>query len=396
MKIKTHNIVIWTALAFAICYFLRFLNFPNELTVILGGVICLALLIQQKKLRMDIGLCLLAVTLVSYYTIANGIHGIFYAILYIPLVIYVIAKYLICGWDESLKLEQKLLYLLMTMVIGFTILGLLNSYMWYAGYVVPGTRRWQDFWSGEIVPGTQHTAYFLPALAMFCPAVMYFKKRIVSNMIFILVPVFFCYTALVTKSRMQLVIFVLVCALQLLLFVLLEKEATKKILSNKITWIVFLIMGVACFAGILAVKDSKIVTDFIENMGKGGGILNNVRFEAQRMAVTQLFTYPMGGRLMELGRQYCHNTWLDMANASGVIPFFAFAGYTIYSAVCLVKFLLKNGISAEIKMMTLGLYVSFFLYMTVESVFDASIHLLTPWIWANAVIQGCLSKNVTE
>ena len=78
-------------------------------------------------------------------------------------------------------------------------------------------------------------------------------------------------------------------------------------------------------------KDSSIVVAFVENMGKGGGIINNVRFKAQRMALEQLFVYPMGGRQMELGRNYCHNTWLDMANAGGLIPFFSFALHTVYA-----------------------------------------------------------------
>ena len=375
-------------LAFVGCYFGRVLNMPNELTVILGGVICLILLIQQKKLRIDFGVCLLAVTLAGYYVIANGTSGMFYAILYIPLVIYMIGKYSVCGGKESLEINRRLLFLMMAMVVGYTLLGVLNSYMYFAGYVVPGTRRWQDFWSHEIVPGTQHTAYFLPVLAMFFPAVMYFKEKKVRNSLFIVLTMFFCYTALVTKSRMQLVIFVLVCAVQFVLFVVFEKEKTKNILSKKITWIVLAVMGVACVAAFLVVKDTEIVADFIDNMGKGGGILNNVRFEAQRMAMMQLFDYPMGGRLMEFGRNYCHNTWLDMANASGLIPFFAFTAYTVYTFVILVKFLRKKEISAELKIGISGLYVSFFLYMTVESVFDGSIHLLTPWIWVNALTNG--------
>jgi hypothetical protein len=82
---------------------------------------------------------------------------------------------------------------------------------------------------------------------------------------------------------------------------------------------------------------------FINNLGKDGGILNNVRFQAQRLALQQIFDYPMGGYQMNLGGLgQSHNTWLDMANAAGVIPFFAFTAYTLCSLCNLVKFIGNN------------------------------------------------------
>ncbi len=388
MKDKTQNITYLVVLLFIACYFARVFNMPNEMVVILGGAICAVLVMQQRKIRIDLGLCFLLITLASYYVISNGFRGMFYAILYIPLVIYLIAKYTIHGMKDSKEFDKKYFFLVVALVLGFAIHGLLNSYMYFAGYVVPGTRRWQDFWSGEIVPGTQHAAYFLPALAMFIPAVMYFKKRKILNTIFIALTIFFCYTALVTKSRMQLVIFVLVCAVQCLFFGILEKEKVKKLLSRKITWFVLMGLVIAFAIGFIAVKDTSVVAAFINNMGKGGGILNNVRFEAQQMALAQLFEFPMGGRQMELGRIYCHNTWLDMANLSGVIPFFAFAAYTLYTVFYMTKFLIKKNETAEMKIIILGLYLAFFLYMTVESVFDASIHFVTPWIFINGIVRS--------
>lgn len=393
MKEKTYDRTLYALMLFISCYFMRIMNLPNILTVLCGGALCLVLLIQQKKFRIDLGVCLLILALAAHYVIANGIRGIMYLILYIPPIIYVLTNYSACLAKNSQKANKKLLCLIFAMIAGYTILGILNSYMYYAGYVVPGTRRWQDFWSHEIVPGTQHTAYFLPVLAMFFPAMMYFKERKAVNAVLVVVAVFFCYTALVTRSRMQLVIFVLVCFVQLILFVLLEKEKTKKILSNKYTWIAMISLLFTCVVGFFVVKDTEIVAAFINNMGKGGGIFKNVRFEAQRMALMQLFDYPFGGRQMELGREFCHNTWLDMANASGVIPFFLFTAYTLYTAYEMVKLLLKKHISSETKIIFSGLYLAFFLYMTVEPALEASVHLLTPWIFMNGLVHGVVSES---
>lgn len=388
MKENKQTITFGAVLLFLCCYFMQLLAFPNGLTVVAGAGLCLVMLIQQKRIRIDLGFCLLALTMISYYVIVNGSRGLFFAILYIPLVIYVLANYAVCGIKSDKDYSKKFLWLIFALVLGYAIYGILNSYMYYAGYVVPGTRRWQDFWTGEIVPGTQHTAYYLPVLAMFLPAVMYFKERKPVNMLLILGTVFFGYSSLATRSRMPVVIFALVFCLQAVLFVIFEHAKVQKLISNKKVWAAGAVLFVCLIAGILLAKDSEVVVSFIANMGKGGGILNNVRFSAQRSALEQLFVYPMGGRQMELGREFCHNTWLDMANAGGVLPFFAFAAYTAYTLYEMICFLLKKTISSETKIITMGLYTVFFLYLTVEPALDASIHLVTPWIFLNGLVHG--------
>ena len=393
MKENTRTLTFGLVLLFLCCYFMRLFAFPNVLTVVIGAGLCLFLFIQQKKIRIDFGICLLTLSMVSYYVIVNGVRGLFFMILYIPLVLYVLAEYTVCGIGKDKAFEKKFTWLIFALVAGFAIYGVLNSYMWYAGYVVPGTRRWQDFWTGEIVPGTQHTAYYLPVLAMFLPAVMYFKKRKLVNAVLILLTVFFGYSSLATRSRMSVVIFVLVFCLQALLFVIFERERVKKMLSSKAIWVLGGAGLIALIAGVLVVKDSPVVVAFIENMGKGGGILNNVRFSAQRMALEQLFVYPMGGRRMELGREFCHNTWLDMANAGGLIPFISFALYTVYSVYELIRLLCQRSVTPETKIMLTGLYAAFFLYLSVEPALDASIHLVTPWIFVNGLVHGTITEK---
>lgn len=393
MRENLQKLTFGAVILFFCCYFMRVLAFPNILAVAVGAGLCFVLLIQQECLRIDLGTCLLAVTMISYYVIVNGISGLFFMILYIPLVVYVLTEYAVCGNANRRNYEKNLRMLIFALVAGFAVYGILNSYMWYAGYVVPGTRRWQDFWTREIVPGTQHTAYYLPVLAVFVPAVVYFKEHQAKSILLVLLTAFFGYSSLATRSRMSVVIFAITACLQVLMFVCFERKKVQKMLNSKTTWAAALILLAAIAAGAYFVKDTSVVTAFIENLGKGGGILNNVRFSAQRSALSQLFDYPMGGRQMELGREFCHNTWLDMANAAGVIPFFAFALYTLYSLISLFRFLLKKNISPEVKMMMAGLYTAFFLYLSVEPALDASIHLVTPWIFVSAMIHGTNARD---
>lgn len=393
MKANRNTMTFWAVVLFLLCYFTQLLNFPNVLTVMLGAALCLLMVIQQKCIRVDAGLLLLALAMVSYYVIVNGIRGLAFTILYIPLIISVLTNYTVCSLKDDGKREEKFFVLILVFVLGYAVHGILNAYMFFAGYVIPGTRQWQDYWTGAIVPGTQHTAYFLPVLAMFLPSVLYLKKRKWLNTLLIFATVFFGYTSLATKSRMSILIFAIVLCVQLLLFVIDEWNQAKKLISDRKFWGLCGIVFIAAIVGLYLMKDSEIVTAFMDNMGKGGGILNNVRFEAQRLALKQLFDYPMGGRLMDLGRSYCHNTWLDMANAGGLIPFFSLTGYSIYGFYKLFQALLKENITSEIKLILTGLFVVFFLYWSVEPALDASVHLITPWIFINSMILGRLNWN---
>lgn len=389
MKDRAQTITFYIVCVFLLCYFTRIFNMPNELTLIIGAILCLVLLIQQKKFRIDIGVYLLAITLISYYVIINGKNGLFYSILYIPLFIYELGNYMASAICSKRNSEQKIYLLLMILVVGFSIHGILNSYMWYAGYAVPGTRRWPDFWNGNIVPGTQHVAYFMPAMAMFIPAVLYFRNNKIINIVVIVLTVFFGYTALSTRSRMTVLIFAIVVLVQLLLYVIYEWNTVKKLMKNKRIWMACVAIVVGMFVGFFWVKDMPVMKAFINNLGKDGGILNNERFQTQRLAVQQIFDYPMGGYQMNLGSLgQCHNVWLDMANAAGIIPFLAFVSYTLYSLYNLVRFMRKSDITTEIKLLIMGVYGSFLLYFNVEPALEASIHWITPWLFLNGIIYG--------
>ena len=82
-----------------------------------------------------------------------------------------------------------------------------------------------------------------------------------------------------------------------------------------------------------------------------------------------------------------------MANAAGLIPFFAFVLYTLYSFFELVRLLWNKNITAETKMMLTGLFAAYLLYLNVEPALDASIHLVTPWIFVNGLIHGLNVKK---
>lgn len=391
MQIKKETAILGIVWLFLCCYFMQFLGFPNILTVFLGAALCLMLVVTQRRIRIDAGLIFLAVTMLSYYGIANGIRGIFYLIAYIPLIFYILGNYMAYHDRDGVECSKLILVLVAAVVIGYTIHGILNSYMFFAGYKMQAKRHWFDFWKQTYMPGTQQIVFFLPVLAMFVPAILYVKERKGVSVLVVLAAIFFCYTSMATRSRMSLVIFVMVFAIQVILYMLLEGEIVRRVLSSKKTWALGVLAVILLAVAFLIVKDTAVVGDFIYNFGKDGGILNNIRFTAQRQALSQLFTYPMGGRQMDLILEgYCHNTWLDMANESGLIPFFAFSAYTVLTAYELFDFVRRKAFSTEAKLVVVGIYVSFFLMFSVEPALEASVHLTTPWFFTNGITHGLL------
>ena len=382
---------------FLICYFMQLYNFQMLWMLAIGSVFCLCYLVKQKVLRINLGTCLLTVTMYAFYIIQYGPRAVVTMIPYVPIVMYVLSNYIGGDIKDSEKRDQKFLGILFALIVGYTIHGLLNSYMYYAGYIKEGTRQWYDFWTRSYMPGPQHNLLYLPVLAAFFPAVIRFRERKIRNLLIIGSSLFFLFTSLVTRSRMSIMIFALVLVGQVILYFLLESRKLKHILTNKKVWCACL--GVIILSGVLLflLKDTSIIKNFVANFSRGGGIFNNIRFKLQRQALSQLFEYPMGGKQMHLAvkytHMYVHNVWLDMANTSGIIPFFAFVGFTVFSVVTLVRFLLWKGISTEIKLITAGLYGAFFLFYMVEPALEASIHYMTPWMMVNGLMYALMAKD---
>lgn len=391
---KDKELILYTLiLIYLTCYFIKLFGFPDLLMLVLGAVFCLILLLKQKKFRIDAGVCLIAITMFSYCIVVFGIRAIAIMMPYIPVVMYVLSHYLskeIMKHDKSGIELSRIIYCL---VFGHAVHGVLNSYLYFAGYRWEGTRYWMDVWERQIIPGTQLTLYYISVFAVLFPSIIYFSKKKVRNIATILLSIFFIYASLATRTRTTLLVLAIVFFLQGVLFVILEKEKVMKNVTPKKIGLFLGTIVAAIAILVFVLKDLEIVQIFIDNLSKGGGILNNIRFKVQRQALSQIFDYPWGGSQMVMDLKLAHNVWLDLAHEAGIIPFFAFAGYTFWTLVELIRFVMKKEIAVEVKLMVVGIYAAFFLYYTVESAIRATVHFMTPWMLVNGLVHGYVSNN---
>lgn len=397
-KLQQKNVqtIFWAAvLVFLCCYFVMLFDFPNRITILLGSTICLLLLIKNRCFKLDLNTCFITVTIASYFIIVHGTRAFTMSLPYVGILMYVLGNYLSGEVKQKQNSETLYMLLLFTIVLGHAIHGVLNSCLFLDGqFFEDDFRVWQDIWMQIPLPGTQQVVYFLPILAMVFPAIAYFKKRKCANVLMIVAAVFFIYISMASQTRTSVLILPLVFAAQMVLYVIFEWKKVQKILSHKNTKKIGVAFLVVLIAALFLLKDHPLVSSFMGIMGRDGGIFNNIRFKLQRSALQQLFLYPMGGDQMDfMGYPYAHNAWLDMANMAGLIPFFAFAAYTVHVVYELIRWLMKKEISTERKLVLAGIFGAFFLYYTVERAFDGSMHFMTPWFFINGLVHGELTEG---
>ena len=396
-KLQQKNIqmIFWTAVTiFLCCYFVMLFDFPNRITILLGSILCLLLWVKQKCFRLDLNTVLLIVTIGSYYIILYGTRAFTMSLPYVGILLYVVGNYLSAEVKTKKHYEKYYMLLLITLIFGHSLHGILNSILFLDGQLFEDDIRvWMDIWMQITLPGTQQVVYFLPAIAMVFPGILWFKNRKWSNGLWILSAGFFIYISMASQTRTSVLILPLVFAAQVMLYVLLEWKKVKKVLLHKNTKIAAVVGLLLLIVAALLLKDHPLVSSFMGIMGRDGGIFNNIRFKLQRSALQQLFLYPMGGDQMDfMGYPYAHNAWLDMANEAGWIPFFAFAFYTFHVIYELIRWLMKKEVSTERKIILAGIFGAFFLYYTVERAFDSSLHFMTPWFFINGLVHAELKK----
>lgn len=399
MQNKKQEICVMALWFFLCFYFMQLFNFPNKLTLLFGGIAILALAIKQKKIRIDLMIFVLTLTIASYFIIVHGQRAFTMALSYVSIIILVLAVYL--GYEIHGKDRKETLFitLLITIVIGYSVRGILNSYLFldgqlqYPDYV----RIWKDIWADWYMPGTWQIIFFLPAIACVLPAIVYVRKWKLYSIVLLGINAFFGYIAMASQTRASIIILPLVFCAQVLLYVILERKKVRRYFTKRNIVIAIAFIIISLSAVFFALKDSVIVEKFISIMNRDGGILNNIRFTLQKCAIEQLFEYPMGGKQMVFPQPHPHphNTWLDMAFVAGLIPFFSFLIYTIFTIFELIQWLIKKEVSEERKVIVAGIYTVFFLYFMIERSFVGSVHYMTPWLFVTGMIHGelCAMKD---
>ncbi len=383
-----------------LCFFIQIPVLSNKIMILLGIAACCLFSFLQKRILIGVRELLLFASMLSYTLIIHtNALGIAYIVL-LPTIFAFMGKYLICNSSDNKEQKRAVYLMACTIVIGYSIHGILNSILFLQNGFSGNARAWLDMWDGTSPAATQQVLYFLPVLSLFFSALLFIRKQFPASLFILLSSIFFLYISVITMSRTSLVIWGIMLILECFLWCILNyKRIDWGRFAKKVSpiWFILPIILIIAVWFFIHQHTSLLQYDWLK---RNGGILNNIRFQAQISAVKQLFVYPMGGYQMDLaGLKYAHNVWLDLANAAGLIPFTLFAAYTILSFIDIVRLLVSDLVSSDTKYILSSLYFAFILYYLVEPALDASVLYLLPWCFINGTLHGyrlALKKSAAE
>ena len=385
--IEQKKVLLYGTFIFLFLYFFQFMGLLNRISLLGAGIFYFFYVYTGKRLNIDIRDVLLGFTLLLYGYLANFSFTDMVSAAALPVLLSLISKYVVTVSAD--KAEKRIWLLLTVFLLGFSLHGILNSILYFKlGFTENMGRVWKDIWTGLDLRATHQNVYVIPVLALLFPAFLFFKKHKTVCSLLILTNIFFMIYSISSFSRIPVLICGILLIWEFILFVLLNRKN-----RNLFTYLKYMGLAAAVCA-VLAIifclrfrwwEDSAL----INTLARGGGIFHNIRFKAQMNALRQLFTYPWGGYHMDFyGLEFCHNVWLDMANASGIVPFFLLILYTIISAIDIVKLLINPFADIKLKYVLSGLYFAFLLYFMIEPALMANINFFTPWTYLNGIVLG--------
>ena len=188
---------------------------------------------------------------------------------------------------------------------------------------------------------------------------------------------------------MPVLILPIVFGIQFGIYGICEREKFHSIFTKKRILILTSAFFIAGAVMVYILLKTSVGNAFLSAMSRDGGILNNIRFKVHRRALEQIFIYPWGGNFMDhLEQAHAHNAWLDIADIGGVIPFFAFVIYTVYTVIDFIRLMFYKNIVIETKFIFLGLFIVYFIFFTIEPSLDWNVHFMTPWVFLHGIVRG--------
>ena len=372
-------------------------NFIAEILV--GGLIVLVMFIKSKKLYVGIREILLIATVISWGIITEQVKfALATAILWF---IYIyITKFLMYEGINRGIAEKLMWWIIITLTVGFTIHAVvvsiaffskINFFSFYDSVYrdVNYVACWDDLFCGCSIPRTQITIFYVTVFVSTLPLCIS-RTHPKYKVLIIGIDIFLLYANICNLAgRLPFVIFFVVSALQVLIFIIEYKKEIKVLGKRKVFAGVLLVLLIFICIYFVCKKNETVVKAVVSVVHRDGGILHNVRFKWQCEVLKNIFEYPLGvypNNPQEVfGFSYTHNVWVDMALFAGLIPFACFFLYTVYSIVDVFCFLKYNA-NIFLKMIVIGLYIGYVLIYMVEPAFYASVEFIVPWLIVNIIM----------
>lgn len=358
--------------------FFTFINFKNYGSVIfpLGASILLFYLFIKGKIDVNLELVFIVSAVLFFTSSYELIKSQYVQISTFKLLhhiltpaIAVLFGYFVLIRDFSGKKNvTRLCFFLVVIIFSFFIYGTINVIIELASgkklLANINSRKVYDIWLKVGLAATIQNAKFFLSIS-FIPMILFGKfKRKYIKFIMSMFILFSLYCAMIMGSRTFLIGIVFVTIICWFLYnVMGLKINNKKLIFTLLA--VGIIFAMLFFINAFGIQD-KLMNSFLFQRlfsGSSTSILEDPRLKMWISVLGNLFNYPFGGYLPVTELNFAHNLWLDIAFATGIIPFILFLLLTVYSLFGFTK-LIKMKIGRNIKMFLLAFVLSLlFLYL---------------------------------
>lgn len=289
---------------------------------------------------------------ISYYVLlkVNNIDVAVYKII-CPIIMYY------CGATIYILKKENDLYInkcIISICVGLFLHAMLN----FATNIGSTTRNTIDIWTHQYLAATLQGTMLTMILSMLFYVYgtqKNIKVKIVYGICFALSIMYL----LTLGSRTQIIITIIVCVFETILYNVLNKDKKRvKMILKSI--IIVLIMIVAYNINIFGIKDVVHESNLYKRLGQSETKeSDNNRLETQILAFKSMLENPFGNEEKIGNLNYAHNMWLDIGKEVGIIPCLLLIGYTI-STLKSLYYIIKSknvGISLEYKILVTSIYL---------------------------------------
>lgn len=382
-----------------ILLFLLGVNFGNKFYYIVPLFIIIVLLQDGKTLVsrriFKRFIMLLIFTVIYLYGIfrSNGTN-------LTKIIVYMSFPFMyLVGYFFKIRCEQWKASVL-TLIAGLAIHGVLNlatnSAILLGGF---GTRSTIDFWTKSEWIMTGQISLFI--LISGCAYYIFFsmskqENAILKPMLIVLLVLGLIYNVL---GATRTVVYACVLDMIICIFISLWKKRKNAIKLFKYTLGIALV--IFCLWGMYAlnifnvrtIMESTPLFQRIERLNTVSTSTNE-RQEQVYLALMQLFDYPLGGYKMNfpgMGKiDFIHNTWLNIAYATGYIPCIVFLLFCLWGVKDCITILKKD--TENNAVFVCGIFIVALVYMYLEPVCEAVPSFITIFCF----ICGRISYRVEE
>lgn len=394
MEQKKEKILFEAGMAFLAVMSIWFWAVGGKIVLAAFALLCAVQVIISKKFLWDIESILLLAGMFIYSIISREPVEWIIKLTLLPFLFYYYGKSAIIMQEKSER-ELRSKTAVIVLSLGLLIGSILNAISWQQHGFDEIGRAWEEFWTGQVLPATQHVFWSLLIVALVFYGGYYWKKSRLINSVLVLGGLWSVWFSLITGSRITVLVFGIVFLANIILYCYFNWPDERKrgyiikgLVGATVVSVLLIVAYMLNIGGIFTpIKESYMWT-------RNGGILHNIRFQAQLSVIKQLFQYPFGGNHMDVaGLSSAHNVWLNIADTAGLLPFILIVAYTVCTVWNLVKLVRMQNVSQEIKYLLVSAYISLFLYYMVEPALDANVMYWCVWMLVCGLIKGNIQED---